>query len=150
MASTMFSFSPSGDSVTDESSHSVLSHADHAGIADHRRPDSGKPVDAAAVPGFVYLGGHNRRSGAALLLWIRASRAIAGQELCRDHSVARCAAALFWSPQMRVKSPPDREALRKDALVKLCRQRNGAHAGCAASGRGWLKNFNEPRLEALS
>ena len=62
------------------------------------------------------------------------------------------AAALFLlAAGCALKSPPDREALRKDALRDVVPPPQWSAPGGApgAVAGGWLRSFNEPRLDAL-
>jgi NodT family efflux transporter outer membrane factor (OMF) lipoprotein len=68
-------------------------------------------------------------------------------------TVLRAAAAglLLVAAGCALKSPPDREALQKDALGDVVPPAQWTASGSAqgAVAAGWLQSFNEPRLEAL-
>jgi len=68
-------------------------------------------------------------------------------------TVLRAAAAglLLIAAGCALKFPPDREALDKEALGKAVPPAlwNAGGGAPGAVADGWLKNFNEPRLEAL-
>ena len=69
------------------------------------------------------------------------------------NTVLRAAAIglLLVAAGCALKSPPDREALQKDALGDVVPPAQWTASGSAqgAVAAGWLKSFNEPQLEAL-
>jgi len=64
---------------------------------------------------------------------------------------AAAAGLLLFAAGCALKSPPDREALRKDALRDIVPPLQWSAPGGApgAVAGGWLRSFNEPRLDAL-